>query len=166
MSVFYRYIRPIIFVEERLEVATFPRGGICLRFEEHTNSLYKGLMWFTHARCHNDDLFSKEVAKHIAEARAAEAVKNKHDALGYMGFVPMTKNTEMLAEYVSIWCSEWQAPDHATIAVKRYLRLEQREAGKALDEIIRKNKIAQRTLEVWKESIAAADFKNNYSAQS
>jgi hypothetical protein len=156
---FYRYIRPVKFNEQRIELDTSPRGGICLRFEEYNNKL-----WFTHSRCHADELFSKEVAKRIADTRAKAVTTQKLHVLGYLGDLPCIKDTSTLVEHVIDWCLNWVPPEDAGATVRQYLRVEQRQLGSALHELTTQNAMERLKAEIWKEGMAAAQYKRQYEA--
>lgn len=67
MSVKYRYHRPIEYNARRIgETRPSLYGGICFRFEERERDQI-----VTFSVCHPTELFSKSVAKRIADERAA-----------------------------------------------------------------------------------------------
>ena len=161
MKIFYRYIRPIKFDEHRLELDTLPRGGICLRFEEYRQG---NKLWFTHSRCHADELFSKEVAKRIADTRAKAACTAKLHALGYLGDLEAVKETSELVDLVTCWCLNWIPPFDSSTYIRQYLRTEQRQLGVALQELVTRNTMERQKAEIWKAGITAAGHAARYEA--
>jgi hypothetical protein len=133
-TVFYRYIRPTRLNPQRFEIETLPRGGVCLRFQERGD----GSLWFTHARCHEDELFSKNVARLIADSRAVTVTANARDGIHLVNefLGPIQQGpTEALVEQVVEHCLSWVPPLNASIATKNYLVAELREVGHALLQI-------------------------------
>lgn len=161
MTAFYRYIRPVKFNQSRVELDTLPRGGICLRFDENED----GTLWFTFSRCHGDELFSKEVAKRIADNRAKTARPE------FCGAFRPSKITEVLVEQVIDWCDEWRAPiGNRWYVTGLYLEQEYRALARALEQLITSNLAEKHKADVWKEGLAAIDtrelYANNCSAQA
>ncbi len=154
-SVFYRYIRPVVFDNKRAELVTNPKGGVCLRFELEGDHL-----WFTHARCSSDEFFSKEVAKRCADVRAADAKKNGYVALGYCGRLAFTKNTnELLASTIS-WAATW-VPTVKEASVL-YHAFELKELATDLETIRYANQLQERLGAEWKSSLTAANYTGMY----
>lgn len=63
-QVFYRYLRAVRLNERQVSRQTLPRGGICFRFERAGDVYLPS--W---SICHPTDLFSKEVARLMADER-------------------------------------------------------------------------------------------------
>jgi hypothetical protein len=158
MKIFYRYIRPVKFVENRAELQTLPHGGICLRFEE----LESGELTFTHARCHDDELFSKEVAKNITIQRSA----GRAQGIEYPT-VQLSMDALALSNSVIHSCLEWDPRflnDQAFIL--KYLKLEFHELAHALEEVLCMNHSERMKSEIWTAGISARNLKEQYSALS
>lgn len=157
-SVFYRYIRPARFLENRAEVVVSPNGGVCLRFE-----IYSGQLWFTFARGSSKDRFSKDVAKKIADHRSMSArIVPIGDITPFAGILPkVTKDTDELITLVIDWCLTWSAPETPT---GKFLQVEYDELAKQLAEIRLKNSQQEKTAEEWKSIQAAANFAGQYRA--
>ena len=165
MTAFYRYIRPVKFNEHRVELETLPHGGICLRFDENED----GTLWFTFSRCHSDELFSKEVAKRIADNRAKAAHSAPRHEL--CGSLTPSKVTEVLVEQVIDWCEAWTAPiDTRWYVTGLYLEQEYRALARALELLVASNLSEKHKADVWKEGLAAIDtrelYASNFSAQA
>jgi hypothetical protein len=157
MSQWYRYIRPVKFNERRVELETQPNGGVCLRFEE-----YNGALWFTHSRCPNNELFSKEVAKRISDARAEIVKLKKVHVLGYHGQLKLGQSTDDLIASVIDFCLNWELPPDAAEHVHRYMRAEHLELGSVLQKLIAQNAAEKQKSEIWKAGIAAAGHSSRY----
>ena len=156
MNSFYRYIRPLKFIERRIELETLPRGGICLRFQEEA----EGGLSFTHARCHTDELFSKAVAKRICDDRSAS---QKHWAFD-KPTVPYNTNAVILVQDVIATAETWNpsvAKDMAAVAT--YLKLEMRELSSCLDRLVSSNGREVAKADIWKFGLGAAGFINQYA---
>lgn len=157
MPIFYRYIRPLELDEQRIELRTAARGGVCLRFEGAGGH---GDLRFTHARCHADELFSKTVAKQIADQRA----------LQYIGVqlptVPYSMDSATLADSVVAAC-EWD-PAHGNGDVSpfqlNYLKLELHELKNALQLLLVSNRRELEKHEIWMAGIEAAQHGRLYES--
>jgi hypothetical protein len=157
MKPFYRYIRPVKFNEQRLELETAPRGGICLRFEQNED----GTLWFTYARCHPDELFSKDVAKRIADNRAYAMIKGKSTCHG--GQLANTQLTELLAEQIIEHCEAWRAPIGKDWMVRGlYMEHELKELGRDLELLVQSNIREKHKGSVWISGIEATRVKDQY----
>lgn len=155
-NIFYRYIRPVKFDEKRLEFQTQPKGGVCLRFEFYPET---STLWFTHARCNGTELFSKEVAKRIADARAFNSKAEGTEAIH--GPILYDKNPLVLCERVADFCADWTLPEKHTVSFQ-YLRQEFRELGTVLENILVLNAQERIKAEIWKSSISATNTKTQY----
>lgn len=154
-NTFYRYIRPTIFDTKRAEIVTHLHGGVCLRFE-----LYNDKLWFTHSRCAMSELFSKDVAKCVADQRAKIAKHSKYHMLGYCGAFPITKKTSDLCSFVSSWAETW-VPEVNEAAVL-YHAFELKELTSFLKLIEFNNRQQECLAQDWKSSIAAAHYGEMY----
>jgi hypothetical protein len=161
MKPFYRYIRPVKLNEQRLELETLPRGGICLRFDERDGELE-----FTHSRCHTDELFSKAVAKRVADFRAA----NRLNLVGQPPppTVPMTMDPVILVDEVIKSCTAWDPMifDLGQNFYLTYMKLELHELKNALERLVDSNLREQEKAEIWKAGIAAAKHGERYESLS
>ena len=153
---FYRYIRPIKFNEDRMELETHALGGVCLRFDEHAD----GKLWFAHARCHDKELFSKEVAKKIADHRAQNAIK--HGCEGLFGRFQYSKDTALLCEQVVDWCENWKPPSRASIVMSDYLAQELYDLAKSIAKIMSSNVQETIKAEIWKSGVQAINSREMY----
>lgn len=155
MKPFYRYIRPIVFDDKRAETVTNPYGGVCLRFEAYNHSL-----WFVHSRCLQNELFSKEVAKRVADQRAKQAKESKFHEMGWCGWFPITKKTDELLGYVLEWSELW-VPQVKEAGVL-YHAFELKELASALRLIQFSNAQQDKLTDDWKSSLAAANYTGMY----
>lgn len=155
-QIFYRYIRPVHFNSARVEIDTNPYGGICLRFEELNDAL-----WFVHSRCTMNELFSKDVAKHVVDQRALTIKEMNFHEKGYCGRFPITKNTAQLSQAVQTWCESWvPTVKEATVL---YHAFDLKELSTMLD-LIKFNNIQQEDLaKHWRAAIEAAHYGEKYS---
>lgn len=156
-SAFYRYIRPVLFDEKRVELVTQKKGGICLRFEIDGSSL-----WFTHARCENDALFSKDVAKRIADERAKTAKDVGFHAQGFCGAFPITKDTFKLTQEIVYFGLAFANKTNHDDMLMQYWALEYLELSVQLHLMLCSNDAQQRRLDAWKSSMEAAKFREMY----
>ena len=150
---FYRYIRPLKFNEARVELETLTTGGVCLRFDQNED----GALRFSYARCHEDELFSKLVAKRIADNRAS-TIADVHT-------IPFMQNVENLCLAVIEYCSEEHESTHSP-AVSKYLNLELKQLGGALELIVARNQREREKAEIWRSGIAAAHYGDRYESLS
>ena len=150
MTAFYRYIRPTRFDERRMDYITLPRGGVCLRFEPHDEGRH---LFFTHARCHLDDVFSKDVARHIADQRAA-VVKEEPRLLSIHGGLPLIKDTHLLTTHVISRCRDFNPHGHPTI-ISRYMQLEWRGLADALEELMHLRAVEEHKASLWEAAVKA-----------
>jgi hypothetical protein len=162
MKTFYRYIRPVKLNEHRLELETVPHGGVCLRFDEAPD----GTLFFTHARCHHEELFSKAVAKRVADQRAT----NRQGLVGQPAppTVPMAMDPTILTEEVIKAAAAWDPAwfDLGENFYMTYMKLELRELKNALEQLIESNKRELAKAEIWKAGIAAAKHGERYESLS
>lgn len=155
MTTFYRYIRPIRFDPKRVDVQTYARGGVCLRFEAHAD----GSLWFAHSRCHPDELFSKDIAKKIAYQRAygTDPIIRSQMAIELDDTLSMT-----LA--VINWCLTWSPIPYPPII--EYAKAELRQLGHALDEIVILNSQEHQKMADWQAIQESAHYKDDYDRLS
>jgi hypothetical protein len=161
MKVFYRYIRPHRFNEKRCELTTLPQGGICLRFEE----LPKGDFFFTYSRCHSNEHFNKEVARAIADERAAVA-KSDGRVLKYLRFRLDNQSTDLLVQTVllRIQQMEKEAVNDAPL-ISKYMQLEYSKFAVALRDVHTNNMRQKDRYEAWKRAVINL-WKSTYGSQS
>ena len=153
--IFYRYVRPVRFDSKRVEVQTFSRGGVCLRFEAHANET----LFFTHSRCHPDELFSKDIARKIADHRAesmASVIKNEMQLV--------LTEPSFLIEDVIEWCSNWDPVPYPPIV--SYAQDELRQLGSILSAIVNVNLQERQKMQDWVTIQSAANFQDNYDRLS
>jgi len=151
-KIFYRYIRPAVFNITRAELETNPRGGICLRFEKGEGDL----LYFSHSRCDDSELFSKAVAKNIADRRAIETAEDENRPT-----VQASKDTRVLVEQVIEACQHcWEVSSQATAV---YRKLESRELAAALEKMMLKNYDVKARAHIWRAGIAATGTAAFYS---
>ena len=155
-QLFYRYIRPTRFNSNRMELETVLHGGICLRFEDNPD----GTLWFAASRCHAEELFSKDVAKRIANHRARNYQAANFVKLGYLGGLEFTKETDLLVEQVIDWCMEFKPPEKNVHAF--YLKTELHSLGTALESIMQQNATNRNKAEVWIAGLEATNVKKQY----
>lgn len=153
---FYRYVRPTVFNEKRADVETNPYGGVCLRFEVCKESL-----WFVHARCAQNELFSKDVAKRVVDQRAKQAKESKYHEMGWCGWFPITKKTDELLAHVLHWSELW-VPQVKEAGVL-YHAFELKDLASTLRIIQFSNEQQEKLAENWKTSLAAANYGERYS---
>lgn len=156
MKIFYRYIRRTKFNEQRMELETLPHGGICLRFEQQED----GTLFFSHARCYNDELFSKQVAKRIADHRAKNYQAAGYVKAGYLGNLEYTEETTLLAEQVIDWCMEFVPPVKAVHG--QYLKNELSALGFALEQLVLENTENKLRSEVWIAGMKSTNLSKKY----
>lgn len=165
MNTFYRYIRPVKFDQSRFELVTQARGGICLRFEQHPAKTMSDVgnkrLWFTFARCHDEDLFSKEVAKRIVDGRSNNLDDLGIPLTGVVGRFDYTNNTKVLCQGVIAFCLDPLLNPNASPKVQ-YLQAEMIDLGVALKNMIRSNEIEEQKAEQFKEAIAATQTSQRY----
>lgn len=161
MSVFYRYIRPTKLNDTRIELDTLPKGGVCLRFEEYQGK-DEAWIWFTYSRCRNNELFSKDVAKLIADARATAAVDRKHHLLGHYGKLEYVKGADEMIGRVVQWCDTWVPPPEATPMIQHYHRVAMQELSTTIKLLLAQNERERKKAEIWKAGIAAAGYSARY----
>ncbi len=156
---FYRFIRPQAIDSTRAELKTNPKGGVCLRFEPSGDYL-----WFTHSRRETDSLFSKEVAKKLADTMAVVVKQNGWHELGYCGRLPITKNTDELIASVIQWAAKTTFDEDCQPSVF-YLLQETKDMIISLQNILTTNKNQRENLENWKKVLAAANFQSVYAGE-
>jgi len=155
---FYRYIRPSMFNQQRLDFEPSAYGGVCLRFEEHD-----GTLWVAHARCAVNELFSKDVAKRIADARAEHLLEMKYPEQGNCGKFPMTKKTSELCSHLLAWAETW-VPETKN-ATLLYHAFEMKELASDIRLIEFTNEQQEQLSNDWITSIEAAKFSSQYGSQ-
>lgn len=159
MKSFYRFYRPVRFDERRIELMTQEKGGICLRFDE--NEHLPGVLQFNFARCRDDELFSKSVAKQIADHRQSM----DHD----FPSVPFSENATVLAYAVIAYCSdehEHRTPiTHAAEVAWSYRQIALRDFGHALRDLIDSNQRETAKLRIWQAGLEAAHYGEQYASQ-
>lgn len=158
VETFYRYIRPCRFDEKRMDYITLPTGGVCLRFEQVGDSLF-----FTHARCHIDDLFNKEVARHITDTRAEHA-KTDERIVQHLGGIPLIRNTHLLAEHVISICDGGRYFADSPIII-RYLQTELNGLANSLQELFRLRAQEEHKAHLWEGAIRAMHTVSVYADQ-
>lgn len=146
MSPFYRFVRPVRFSERRLELETLPRGGACVRFVAVGDQLR-----FTYAVCAPTDRFSREVARRVADARAA--------SFTFEG--PPVGATDLLSEVVQR-CATWRPVDPQPADVYRTCGL--RAFGRALEALLSANALERRRAALWREGLGAMRLAERYGA--
>jgi hypothetical protein len=164
-KLFYRYVRPVKLDEGRLELTTLPRGGVCLRFQE----MGDGALSFTHSRCHTDDLFSKEVAKRVADSRAAQYAKIAEGGVNPPPpTVPMAMDPAILVKSVIEACDAWDPTlfDLGHNFYVTYLKLELHELKTTLTHLIDSNTCENAKAKIWRAGIEAAKYAERYESLS
>lgn len=160
MKSFYRFYRPVRFDERRVELITALNGGICLRFDE--NSGIPGVLQFNYARCRDDELFSKSVAKQIADHRFSL----DHD----FASVPFSENATVLAYAVIAYCGEeHEHPTpitHGAEIAWNYRQSALRDFGHSLRDLVAANQREATKAEIWRAGIAAAHYGDSYESLS
>jgi hypothetical protein len=121
--IFYRYVRPVRLNLERCEIETDPKGGVCLRFERNGDETLK----FSFSRCHENELFSKEVAKRVADERALRAVDEPK--------IENIADKHLLIEQVIDYCLSWKGDGSVA---HEYLGHEYRDLAYALLRIMKR----------------------------
>lgn len=144
MNVFYRYIRPQRFNPKRVELMTMPKGGICLRFEE----LPEGDLFFTYARCHPTEYFNKDVARVIADDRAA-AGRSDARVLEQLRNVPYSQNTDLLVHAVIRRCREMDVSSEHLL-IQHYMKIEYAGFADILEQLHYSNIREEQACEAWK----------------
>lgn len=164
MKTFYRYLRALKFNDSRMELETLPHGGICLRFQESED----GNLWFTYARCSPTELFSKSVARRIADHRAAHLADSTIESLNASplhGPLIFTEETDVLIEMVIVFSLAF-AQLGVEAPIIGYLSQELNALAKALQHLAASNIREMRKADIWKAGIAAANFKGGYESLS
>lgn len=157
VKTFYRYIRPVLFDEKRSELITQKKGGICLRFEIDGSSLF-----FTHARCGFNDLFSKDVAKKIADERARTAKERAWHKDGFCGAFEITKDTFKLCnDVVHFGLAFAKKTDHDDVLMQHWA-LEYLDLSCQLHFTLCGNQAQEQKLKHWQQSIEAAKYREMY----
>lgn len=156
MTPFYRYIRPQRFNPRRVELMTMPKGGICLRFEE----LSEGDLFFSYARCHPTDFFNKDVARIIADERAA-AAKSDGRVLQQVRCIPYTQNTDLLVHSVIRRCRAADVSKEPLL-IQHYMKVEYSDLAELLEQLHQSNIREEQTCEAWKR-VNADLWKTAYS---
>jgi hypothetical protein len=141
---FYRYLRPQRFNPRRVELVTMPKGGFCLRFEE----LPEGDLFFTYARCHPTDFFNKDVARVIADDRAA-AARSDSRVLEQLRRLPWSQNTDLLVNAVIRRCRAIDVSSEHPL-VQHYMSVEYADVADLLEKLYNNNLREERVCEAWK----------------
>ena len=144
MNAFYRYIRPQRFNPRRVELMTMPKGGICLRFEE----LPEGDLFFSYARCHSTEYFSKDVARVIADDRAAVA-KSDVRVLQQLRLIPYSQNTDLLVRSVIRRCRAIDVSSEHPL-IQHYMKVDYADLADVLERLHQSNIREEQTCEAWK----------------
>lgn len=159
MTVFYRYYRPMEYSIGRAQLETKARGGVCIRFQ--TLESAKEHMWFTHARCHEEDLFSKSTAREITDQRAEQLYERRHDLplvlLRRDGGADPDKLLVGILQALNIWAPKPEL-------FEEYLSIEYRELFSVLHKIIEANTLAQMMQETHLLQLAASQIKGMYES--
>lgn len=164
-KVFYRYVRPVLFNAKRAELVTQKKGGICLRFQEQA-----GELWFTSAMCDHTQLFSKDVAKCIADDRALFAITSGMAMAGYHGPIcKVTKNSDELIDAVIKFCMnpQFESIDdlHRLSDVQeQYWLHEYKNVGTYLHVLSTSNKSQEEMLQHYKDAVSASNVTQSYSS--
>ena len=156
-KLFYRYIRPVRFDEQKVEPLILPRGGICLRFEERNAGEYS----FTYSRCLPNELFSKSVAKRIADERAS----HHNDVIETPFAISDSETSKAMTASVVEVCRNW-VPALAPHPFYVYMCNELRELGRALEVIVVSNNQEQQRAEIWRAGVQASQYLSIYELQS
>lgn len=163
MKPFYRYIRPLKFTEAKTELEVLPRGGICLRFETAEDSN----LYFTYSRCYDDELFSKSVAKAVADTRA----KNQAETLGSARpKIPFNQDTIALVQDILDACDNWALSvseadgffrDNAII---KYEYLELQSFRSALENLVQENVKQEIRARKWASGLQNLCIEQQYAS--
>lgn len=155
--ILYRYVRPMKFDPKRGEGVTAARGGVCLRFESfHGIGAGAGPMWFSHSRCHPDELFSKDIARKIAIERAQTmdpSLIRDHMSFDMADQATMVRN-------VIHWCETWDPVPYPPLV--EYARWEFHALARSLTEIVNYNQQEVQKMRVWIDISAAARIRDQY----
>lgn len=152
-SIFYRYVRPLKFNRERCELETAPKGGVCLRFERVADEV----LTFSFSRCHEDELFSKEVAKRVADDRAWRLRTWEGPPRPE---IQQTTEKSLLVEQVIDYCLSWRGSGSP---IQTYMEHEYRDLAIALVRILKKNVRAQEQLDRELERIEFLSISKEYA---
>lgn len=157
-KVFYRYIRPVEFNTTRFQLQTLATGGICLRFEQ----LSETTLLFTYSRCHLEDHFNKKVAKAVADKRSETAKSD--DRLMSVMFIgtPSSTDTASLVAAVIKRCKEWKPDPEEQQPIMHYLKIEWQGFANALENLNNGNLAQGRIGKVWK-GVVNNLFQKTYS---
>jgi hypothetical protein len=143
----------------RFELETLANGGICLRFEE----LSETTLLFTYSRCHLEDHFNKKVAKAVADKRS-EAAKSDIRLMSAMSIdTPLAMDTASLAAAVIKHCREWKPDPEEHLLVLHYLAVEWQGFINALENLNNSNLAQGRIGKVWK-GVVNNLFQKTYSS--
>ncbi len=121
-----------------------PKGGICLRFEE----LPEGDLFFTYARCHPTDFFNKDVARVIADDRAA-AAKSDYRVLQQLRLIPYSQNTDLLVQAVINRCRLIDVSSEHLL-IQHYMRVEYADLAELIEKLHYGNVREEQACEAWK----------------
>lgn len=66
MSVFFRFLRPVVYAKRRNQIETHANGGICFQVVKSNNAYID----VSYSLCDFDTIFDAEVAKRIAKNRS------------------------------------------------------------------------------------------------
>jgi hypothetical protein len=156
MTKFYRYYRPMKYSEDRATLDTLPRGGVCLRFE--TLEDRPNTMWFTHARCHETELFSKTTARQIVDQRATLLYERRYD----LPLLPAATDPGALLMYVIQMIHCWQPLPEPMFT--EYLAKEYEELASTIHGVITQNTLATMKQEAHTLHLAALQYGELYAS--
>lgn len=143
MNMFYRFVRPQSFKQHRSAMIALPHGGVCLRFEQ----LPEGDLFFAHSRCGDNELFSRDVARRVADTRA-EQLKKQPEVLKVVRGVPFTwLDTPHLVGAVIERCRSIEPTD--TVLIDHYLATELELLATTLEQLLANNAHQHRLAESW-----------------
>jgi hypothetical protein len=157
MSAFYRYLRPLKFDPLRFEMTTVAKGGICFRFERRGGGLL-----FTHSRCHPEDVFSRAVARSIADTRAKDAYSDAR--LVEMMTIPNI--SEALPDLLPHILRECRAfsPTGLSPIIHRYISVEWQGLADQVEKLLARNWREQEMADVWIAASRAMKTAERYEA--
>lgn len=127
---------------------TMPKGGFCLRFEQ----LPEGDLFFTYARCHPTDFFNRDVARVIADDRAAAAMSDAR-VLEQLRRLPWSQNTDLLVNAVVRRCRAIDVSSEHLL-VQHYMRVEYAGVADLLEKLQTDNAREERVCAAWKRANA------------
>lgn len=108
------------------------------------------------------ELFSKEVAKKMADTVADNVREAGWHTQGYCGRLPITKNTSKLFDETISWVLRWQIDTSASPSLF-YLWHDNRDMILAMQNILTLNKQQEKIASDWQASMSAANFQQAYA---